>query len=106
MISGNTPEVNQLNAKSLEAIDSSIIIVSLDSTSPITREEVSWGCWVGDGVDRWFDKHQLIVFENGKSGFNGEVRYSQSYISNSSQLMVPPFFIALFNGRNTYRSIE
>lgn len=75
MISGNTPEVNQLNAHSLEAIDSSIIIVSLDSSSPITREEVSWGCWVGDGVDRWFDKHQLIVFENGKSGFNGEVSF-------------------------------
>lgn len=72
MLTSNTPALNELNAKSLEAIDSSIIIVSLDSTSPITREEVSWGIWVGDGVDRWFDKHQLVVFENGKSGFNGE----------------------------------
>ncbi|KAL8290043.1 hypothetical protein RQP46_002982 [Phenoliferia psychrophenolica] len=60
------------NAASLEKIESAIIIVSLDSTSPITREEASWGLWVGDGKDRWFDKHQLVVFENGKSGFNGE----------------------------------
>uniref|UniRef100_A0A0K3CET4 Nucleolar GTP-binding protein 2 n=2 Tax=Rhodotorula toruloides TaxID=5286 RepID=A0A0K3CET4_RHOTO len=60
------------NEKLLERIESAIIVVSLDSNSPYTREEHSWGLWVGDGKDRWFDKHQLIVFENGKSGFNGE----------------------------------
>ncbi|KAM0745737.1 acyltransferase ChoActase/COT/CPT [Meredithblackwellia eburnea MCA 4105] len=60
------------NAAALETIESAIIIVSLDSTKPVTREETSWGIWVGDGKDRWFDKHQLVVFENGKSGFNGE----------------------------------
>ncbi|GAA6039083.1 hypothetical protein JCM8097_005311 [Rhodosporidiobolus ruineniae] len=60
------------NLQSLERIESSIIVISLDSNRPITREEKSWGLWVGDGKDRWFDKHQLIVFENGKSGFNGE----------------------------------
>lgn len=78
------------NAASLEKIESAIIIISLDSTKPVTREETSWGLWVGDGKDRWFDKHQresppshakppkltyrvaVIVFENGKSGFNGE----------------------------------
>ncbi|GAA5933788.1 hypothetical protein JCM1841_002124 [Sporobolomyces salmonicolor] len=60
------------NLKSLERIESAIIVISLDSTSPVTREEKSWGLWVGDGKDRWFDKHQLVVFENGKSGFNGE----------------------------------
>ncbi|BGP07304.1 GTPase required for pre-60S ribosomal subunit nuclear export and maturation [Rhodotorula toruloides] len=60
------------NEKLLERIESAIIIVSLDSNSPYTREEHSWGLWVGDGKDRWFDKHQLVVFENGKSGFNGE----------------------------------
>ncbi|ORY66937.1 Choline/Carnitine o-acyltransferase-domain-containing protein [Leucosporidium creatinivorum] len=60
------------NAASLERIESAIIIISLDSTKPVTREETSWGLWVGDGKDRWFDKHQLVVFENGKSGFNGE----------------------------------
>ncbi len=55
----------------------------------MTREETSWQCWVGDGRNRFFDKHQctfaystlcctrltsgaVIVFENGKSGFLGE----------------------------------
>lgn len=46
------------NEAALERIQSAIIIVSLDSTKPYTREEKSWGLWVGDGKDRWFDKHQ------------------------------------------------
>jgi carnitine O-acetyltransferase len=46
------------NAASLERIESAIIIISLDSTKPVSREETSWGLWVGDGKDRWFDKHQ------------------------------------------------
>jgi len=33
---------------------------------------VSKACWVGNGRNRFYDKHQLIVFENGKSGFLGE----------------------------------
>ncbi|KAK4056608.1 Carnitine O-acetyltransferase mitochondrial [Microbotryomycetes sp. JL221] len=60
------------NAAALEKIESAIIVVSLDATKPVTREETSWGIWVGDGKSRWFDKHQLVVFDNGKSGFNGE----------------------------------
>ena len=46
------------NEAALERIQSAIIIISLDSTKPYTREEKSWGLWVGDGKDRWFDKHQ------------------------------------------------
>ena len=67
-----------------------MIVVCLDDTKPITREETSWACWVGDGKNRFYDKHQctrhfifcsslrrltvliVIVFENGKSGFLGE----------------------------------
>jgi len=60
------------NAKALERIESAMIVVALDDTKPVTREETSWGCWVGDGRNRFWDKHQLIVFENGKSGFVGE----------------------------------
>ncbi|KAF8746661.1 Acyltransferase ChoActase COT CPT, partial [Rhizoctonia solani] len=63
---------NPQNAESLKRIDSAIIIVALDDTSPITRDDTSWGCWVGDGKNRWYDKHQFIVYENGKSGFLGE----------------------------------
>lgn len=60
------------NAASLESIESALIVVCLDDTKPATRREASWGCWVGDGRNRFYDKHQLIVFENGKSGFLGE----------------------------------
>ncbi|CDO71679.1 hypothetical protein BN946_scf184915.g23 [Trametes cinnabarina] len=60
------------NAAALEQIESAIMVVCLDDTKPVTREEASWQCWVGDGRNRFFDKHQLIVFENGKSGFLGE----------------------------------
>ncbi|KAK7690110.1 hypothetical protein QCA50_006758 [Cerrena zonata] len=60
------------NAASLEAIESAMVVVCLDDFSPITREQVSWACWVGDGKNRFYDKHQLVVFENGKSGFLGE----------------------------------
>ncbi|KAH9927061.1 acyltransferase ChoActase/COT/CPT [Amylocystis lapponica] len=60
------------NAASLEAIESSMVIIALDDIAPVTREDASWGLWVGDGRNRFFDKHQFIVFENGKSGFLGE----------------------------------
>jgi len=60
------------NAAALEAIESAMIVICLDDTKPVTREQTSWGCWVGDGRNRFYDKHQLIVFENGKAGFLGE----------------------------------
>ncbi|KAM5533620.1 hypothetical protein V8D89_012733 [Ganoderma adspersum] len=60
------------NAASLEEIESAILVVALDDTKPVTREQISWGCWVGDGKNRFYDKHQFIVYENGKSGFLGE----------------------------------
>lgn len=65
-------KVSPTNAHSLERIESAIIIVPLDDTTPVTREDISWKCWVGDGRNRFYDKHQLIVFENGKAGFLGE----------------------------------
>lgn len=61
------------NKKSIEMIDSAVLVVCLDDTSPITRVDSSRACWHGDGQNRWFDKAcQLIVFDNGKAGFNGE----------------------------------
>ncbi|THH06706.1 hypothetical protein EW146_g9528 [Bondarzewia mesenterica] len=60
------------NKASLERIESAMIVVALDDTYPVTREDISWACWVGNGRNRWYDKHQLIVFENGRSGFLGE----------------------------------
>ena len=48
------------NAASLEEIESAMIIVPLDDIAPITREDASWACWVGDGRNRFYDKHQCV----------------------------------------------
>jgi carnitine O-acetyltransferase len=48
------------NAKALERIESAMIVVALDDTKPVTREETSWGCWAGDGRNRFWDKHQRV----------------------------------------------
>ncbi|KAJ8515364.1 hypothetical protein ONZ45_g7198 [Pleurotus djamor] len=63
---------NPENAKLLERIESAMIVVCLDDTKPVTREDISWKTWVGDGKNRFYDKHQFIVYDNGRSGFLGE----------------------------------
>ncbi|OLY79190.1 Carnitine O-acetyltransferase, mitochondrial [Smittium mucronatum] len=61
------------NKKLLAEIESSIFLLCLDSTSPVTQNDHNHGCWHGDGFNRFFDKPcEFIVFENGKSGFLGE----------------------------------
>ena len=61
------------NREALEKLESSVFLLCLDDTSPLTREEVGRALWHGDGKNRWFDKSaQFVVFENGKAGFNGE----------------------------------
>jgi carnitine O-acetyltransferase len=73
-----------------------MIVVALDNSEPTSREDLSWRAWVGDGRNRWYDKHQrtcvfhydnlrccfflliflvraaVIVWDNGRSGFLGE----------------------------------
>lgn len=46
------------NKESLSTIESAAIIIALDNSRPVTREEISWGMWVGDGRNRFYDKHQ------------------------------------------------
>ncbi|ROT39437.1 carnitine O-acetyltransferase [Sodiomyces alkalinus F11] len=61
------------NAAALEAIESASFVVCLDDASPVTLEERAHQYWHGDGQNRWFDKPlQLIVNDNGTSGFMGE----------------------------------
>ncbi|KAF7980471.1 hypothetical protein HWV62_37946 [Athelia sp. TMB] len=60
------------NEESLKAIESAAVLVALDDSEPVTREEIAWGMWVGDGRNRFYDKHQFIVCDNGVSGFLGE----------------------------------
>ncbi|KAF1832060.1 acyltransferase ChoActase/COT/CPT [Decorospora gaudefroyi] len=64
---------SDVNAASLEAIESASFVVCLDDASPVTLEERAHQYWHGDGANRWFDKPlQFIVNENGTSGFMGE----------------------------------
>ncbi|WFD31275.1 carnitine O-acetyltransferase [Malassezia sp. CBS 17886] len=60
------------NRKALERIDSSVIVLALDSCAPVTLDERAWQVWTGGGKNRYFDKQQLIVAENGTSGYIGE----------------------------------
>ncbi|ORX98578.1 acyltransferase ChoActase/COT/CPT [Basidiobolus meristosporus CBS 931.73] len=61
------------NEALLKKLESSILLVCLDDSAPQNRDELSWGCWAGDGRNRYFDKSlQFIVFENGRAGFLGE----------------------------------
>ncbi|KAJ1815960.1 Carnitine O-acetyltransferase mitochondrial [Coemansia sp. RSA 2598] len=66
-------QVSPGNAESLRALESSAFLVSLESASPSTHQEFSLACHCSNGVDRYFDKNfQLLVFANGRYGFNGE----------------------------------
>lgn len=46
------------NEALLKKIESAMIVVALDNTKPVTREDISWGTWVGDGRNRFYDKQQ------------------------------------------------
>lgn len=69
------------NTAAVQALESAILLVSLDDYTPSTEDERAWSYWTGGldrsaasghGKNRWFDKHEIIVDESGESGFNGE----------------------------------
>ncbi|TFK23388.1 carnitine acetyl transferase [Coprinopsis marcescibilis] len=60
------------NESLLQKIESAMIVVVLDDAAPVTRESVSRESWTGNAKNRFFDKHQVIIYENGKSAFLGE----------------------------------
>jgi len=64
---------SDVNAASIQEIESASFVVCLDDASPVTLEERAHQYWHGDGANRWYDKPlQFIVNENGTSGFMGE----------------------------------
>jgi len=66
-------EHSATNAASLEAIQSAQSIFIFDENRPTTRQEIGRLALQGDGRNRFFDKtSQLIIFRNGKMGFNAE----------------------------------
>ncbi len=65
-----------LMEQALKEIESGAVLLSLDDTSPVSREECCVKLLTGgkaSGSNRWFDKSiQLLVAKNGKSGIMGE----------------------------------
>lgn len=60
------------NRKILERIDSSILVLALDDESPVSLVERSWSTWSGAYGNRFYDKQQITVANNGTSGYVGE----------------------------------
>lgn len=61
------------NVKAFETVQSAVIVLCLDSLAPVLTNDVAWELYFGQGArNRFFDKQELIVFENGVSGYNGE----------------------------------
>lgn len=60
------------NKASLERIESGVILLCLDELKPVSTEDRSWNLWFGDGKNRFYDKQQLIITDNGKAGYMGE----------------------------------
>jgi carnitine O-acetyltransferase len=76
------------NTAAVQALESAILLVSLDDYTPNTEDERAWSYWSGGldrsvgsghGKNRWFDKHEIIVDESGESGFNGERKCLSSF---------------------------
>ncbi|KAJ2752228.1 Carnitine O-acetyltransferase mitochondrial, partial [Coemansia nantahalensis] len=66
-------QTSPANARSLRMLESAALLVSLETSAPATHAEFSLACHCGDGASRYFDKNfQLLVFANGRYGFNGE----------------------------------
>ena len=78
-----TREEDSNNAECLNIVDSSLFILCLDSTEPKTEaelcgnmlcgtSEVVKGVQIGTCTNRWYDKMQIIVCNNGSAGINFE----------------------------------
>eukprot|EP00298_Acanthocystis_sp_HF-20_P015064 c21015_g3_i2.p1 GENE.c21015_g3_i2~~c21015_g3_i2.p1 ORF type:complete len:610 (-),score=239.96 c21015_g3_i2:195-2024(-) len=61
------------NEASLRIIESAILILSLDSETPNSLNDVARTMWHGSGTNRWYDKSiTYVVTANGQCGFLGE----------------------------------
>eukprot|EP01117_Protostelium_nocturnum_P012641 TRINITY_DN4651_c0_g1_i1.p1 TRINITY_DN4651_c0_g1~~TRINITY_DN4651_c0_g1_i1.p1 ORF type:complete len:744 (-),score=195.84 TRINITY_DN4651_c0_g1_i1:63-2294(-) len=99
-------ELDSSNEKVLEVIQSALVIVCLDDSTPQTAEETSRVMLHGPGTNRWFDKHNLIVCANGNAGMTFEhavgdgtstlrladdmFKYCAKYGSQASKIASPP----------------
>lgn len=63
------------NAAALAAVDQALFVVALDSVSGLSAEQMELSVLYGvDGTfhNRWYDKWELIVCEDGQAGVNWE----------------------------------
>lgn len=78
-----TREEDSNNAECLNIVDSSMFILCLDYTAPLNSaelcgnmlcgtSEVVKGVQIGTCTNRWYDKMQIIVCQNGSAGINFE----------------------------------
>lgn len=90
--------LSEKNKKSIETIDSSILLVCLDDYAAKNDTERAWQYWAGGltpepeskGQNRWFDKHEIIVDSEAQSGFNGE----HSMLDGTPTLRLNEFILA------------
>ncbi|KAF5549198.1 polyketide synthase [Fusarium mexicanum] len=62
-------ELNSQNLEYFSVLDSAMFVLCLDSASPETPDEIARHGYIGDGINRWFDKLlQFYVSANGRSG--------------------------------------
>eukprot|EP01062_Namystynia_karyoxenos_P067166 TRINITY_DN61047_c0_g1_i1.p1 TRINITY_DN61047_c0_g1~~TRINITY_DN61047_c0_g1_i1.p1 ORF type:complete len:863 (+),score=262.33 TRINITY_DN61047_c0_g1_i1:84-2672(+) len=66
------PRGDGANKRALQAIQQSIILLALDEIEPVHDEELARVILHGDGTNRWFDRHTIIVCKNGRAGINFE----------------------------------
>lgn len=59
---------SERNVHNMKLVDDALFVVCLDDMSPNTLAECSDRLLFGDGSNRWHDKFQLVVFNNGKAG--------------------------------------
>ena len=78
-----TRDPNSNNSECLKTVDSALFILCLDYTSPQTgaelcgnmlcgTNEIVKGVQIGTCINRWYDKMQIIVCQNGSAGINFE----------------------------------
>ncbi|KAL6040289.1 carnitine O-acetyltransferase yat1 [Balamuthia mandrillaris] len=60
------------NQASLQCVDSALFVLVLENNAPTSLQEAADVFLHGNARNRWFDKLQLIVCENGMSGVNME----------------------------------
>ncbi|TDH66981.1 hypothetical protein CCR75_006585 [Bremia lactucae] len=77
-------EMDPLNERSLDTIESSLFALCLETSSPKTPSELTLQCAATNAGNRWFDKNlQYLVFTNGMVGANMEHAHADATVMQS-----------------------